>query len=117
MSRPFLIGNQNDVKYRSIDLLAAYAVCPTRQCFRFLHKAPWHASSDKSGAHLLCARRCIQFLSLQYILDLQVSHLTLEVARISEREDQCALIEHFGARIVHLGLPRVGVRVLEARLI
>ena len=40
LSRPFLIGNQNDVKYRSIDLLAAYAVCPTRQCFRFLHKAP-----------------------------------------------------------------------------
>lgn len=47
--RPFLIGNQNDVKYRSIDLLAAYAICPTRQCFRFLHKAPWHASSDKIG--------------------------------------------------------------------
>ena len=42
LSRPFLIGNQNDVKCRSIYLLAAYAVCPTRQCFRFLHKAPWH---------------------------------------------------------------------------
>lgn len=26
LSRPFLIGNQNDVKYRSFDLLAAYAV-------------------------------------------------------------------------------------------
>ena len=65
----------------------------------------------------MCARRCIQFLSLQCILDLQVSHLTLEVARISEREDQRTLIEHLGAGIVHLGLPRVGVRVLEARLI
>ena len=65
----------------------------------------------------MCARRCIQFLSLQCILDLQVRYLALEVARISERKDQCALIEHLGAWIVHLGLPRVGVRVLEARLI
>ena len=55
LSRPFLIGYQNDAKCRSIDLLAAYAVCPTRQCSRFLHKAPWHGSADKNRAHNKCA--------------------------------------------------------------
>ena len=29
--------------------------CPTRQCFRFLHKAPWHGSADKNRAHNKCA--------------------------------------------------------------
>ena len=33
LSRPFLIGNQNDVKYRSIDLLAAYAVVQPASAF------------------------------------------------------------------------------------
>lgn len=35
LSRPFLIGNQNDVKYRSIDLLAAYAVVHPTSAFGF----------------------------------------------------------------------------------
>ena len=33
LSRPFLIGNQNDVKYRNIDLLAAYAVVQPASAF------------------------------------------------------------------------------------
>ena len=33
LSRPFLIGNQNDVKYRSFDLLAAYAVVQPASAF------------------------------------------------------------------------------------
>ena len=69
----YLIGYQNDAKCRSIDLLAAYAVVQPRQCFRFLHKAPWHGSADKNRAHNKCAPAGVfSFLSLQCILDLQI---------------------------------------------
>ena len=113
----YLIGYQNDAKCRSIDLLAAYAVVQPASAFGSSIKHRGMVLQTKIGRTINVRPQVYSVLSLQCILDLQVSHLTLEVARISEREDQCALIEHFGARIVHLGLPRVGVRVLEACLI
>lgn len=52
LSRPFLIGNQNDVKYRSIDLLAAYAVVQPASAFGFSIKHRGMLLQTKSGAHL-----------------------------------------------------------------
>ena len=55
LSRPFLIGNQNDVKYRSFDLLAAYAVVQPASAFGSSIKHRGMVLQTKNRAHNKCA--------------------------------------------------------------